>query len=50
MIIGTREFILEIRSDFVIFYANKIETSGAYKALKYAKKIKRKFYNLYDNI
>lgn len=38
------------RSDFVIFYANKIETSGAYKALKYAKKIKRKFYNLYDNI
>lgn len=34
------------RSDFVIFYAKDIATSGAYKALKYAISRKVKFINL----
>lgn len=34
-------------SDFAIFYADSREDSGAYKILKYAKKIKKDFINLY---
>ncbi|MBR2449570.1 MAG: hypothetical protein IKB30_05585 [Clostridia bacterium] len=33
-------------SDFIIFYALKKENSGAYKALKYAHKLKKEYLNL----
>lgn len=35
------------QSDFVIFYVNKTENSGAYKALQYAKKKKKPFVNIF---
>lgn len=34
------------QSDFVIFYTIDQENSGAYKAYKYAKKIKKDHFNL----
>ena len=38
------------QSDFIIFYAEKKENSGAYKAYKYAKKQKGKYIlNIYKN-
>ena len=35
-------------SDFIIFYAEEKENSGAYKTLKFAKKSKKTFINLYN--
>lgn len=34
------------QSDFIIFYVNKTENSGAYKALQYIKKKKKPFINI----
>ena len=34
------------QSDFIIFYVNKTENSGAYKTMKYAIKVKKKFINM----
>ena len=34
------------QSDFIVFYINKTENSGAYKALQYAKKKKKPFVNI----
>lgn len=36
------------RSDFVIFYVNHTEQSGAYKALQYAKRKKKQIINVCD--
>ena len=36
------------KSDFVIFYAENRQSSGAYKALAYAKKRKKEYLNLVD--
>lgn len=33
-------------SDFIIFYVNNTNNSGAYKALQFAKKMKKNIYNL----
>lgn len=38
------------RSDFVVFYVNHSERSGAYKALQYAIKKKRQIINIYTNL
>ena len=35
-------------SDYVVFYAKEDENSGAYKILKYAKKIKKQYINLIE--
>lgn len=36
-------------SDYVVFYVEHFENSGAYKALKYAKKLKKQIINVKDN-
>lgn len=36
------------KSDYVIFYAKNKQDSGANKALKYAKKRKKEYVNLFD--
>lgn len=38
------------RSDYIVFYAEEREDSGAYKALKYAKKCKKTYINVFDLI
>ena len=38
------------RSDFVVFYVNHTEQSGAYKALKYAIKKKKQIINICTNL
>lgn len=34
------------QSDFIIFYVNNKENSGAYKAMRYTKKKKKSFINI----
>ena len=36
------------QSDFILFYAQNQQNSGAYKAFKYAKKDKKDFMNIAD--
>lgn len=38
------------RSDFVVFYVNHTEQSGAYKALQYAKRKKKQIINVCTNL
>lgn len=38
------------KSDIIIFYVEERENSGAYKAFKYAKRIKKEFINLYNKL
>jgi hypothetical protein len=45
-ILRRNEWIIE-KSDFIIFYVSRT-FGGAYKAMKYAIKLNKKFINLYD--
>lgn len=38
------------RSDFIIFYANEINNSGAFKALKYARKTRKEYFNIINTL
>lgn len=38
------------KSDFIIFYANEINNSGAFKALKYAIKTHKEYLNIINTL
>lgn len=45
-----RNCVMIDKSDIILFFVEKRENSGAYKAFKYAKRIKKEIINLYDKM